>query len=566
TTMMRRRHKHTMTLLVVQMLLLMGIWFFSTLAVYGSAYNVVAVIMTLVGGILMLVNTRRLHWLSTISMEKKVRLLWLTFCAVFASAVLSVMYVKSGDSFLAISASAFVRSGAVVPSAVNFFGFVFFIRFLFAVIASLPNSGIVDRRSNEVESLAHITRLMSQAVGVDQLLESTTSLAVRICRAHGGWSEVIEGDSFRIVAAQLVHPDYVRVLHANPSLHAIINNGSGPVHVESLRNVAKNVGDVGIRSMIVVPIINERRRTGTLVVFSTIDYGFEADDLRLLTAFGDMVSIGIDQARLMEATLNRERLQKEADVARDIQSSLLPKHSPDIFPFSVYSVMIPATEVGGDYYDYVRFLDGSYGVIIADVAGKGIPAALYMATLKGAVLAEMRVSSGPADLLRRVNETLMGSMERRSYISLTCVQFSISRGSIRLARAGHTPAITRVGGTMDVILPAGVAIGIVGPAVFNSAIEEKEIVVTAGDMFLLTTDGVNERRNLQSEEIGMDAIAEMVRLSTCADATALVQSTIGLIEAHAGGAEPHDDITIVGIVVTGLLEDQRITTTSESFS
>ncbi|MBC8124502.1 MAG: hypothetical protein H7X70_02105, partial [Candidatus Kapabacteria bacterium] len=204
---LQRRRQRTRVYLVLQVIVLMGIWLCSSLVDVSIVFFVASVILTAIGGILMLVNTQRLHWLATITMEKKVRLLWLTFCAVFASIVLSVMYVSDVDSYLTTSAAQFIRGGAILPSAINFFGFVFFVRFLFAVIASLPNSAIVDRRSSEVESLAHITRLMSEAVSVDHLLNSTTELALRICRAHGAWTEVYDGDENRIVAAQLVHPE-----------------------------------------------------------------------------------------------------------------------------------------------------------------------------------------------------------------------------------------------------------------------------------------------------------------------------------------------------------------------
>lgn len=550
TLLLMRRHERTRIYLIVQGFIILGIWLCSTLGSISSVFNVMSVVLAVLGGILMLINTQRLNWLATITMEKKIRLLWLTVCALFASIVLSVMHLSSIDAYVTESAASFVRSGAVLPSAINFFGFVFFLRFLFAVIAALPNSAIVDRRSSEVESLAHITRLMTAAVSVDHLLNSTTDLALRICRAHGAWMEVDEGDGMRVAAAQLVHPEYVRALHANPTIHALITGGNGPVHVQALSDMTKDAGDVAVRSMIIVPIFSDHRRMGTLVVFSTVDYGFEPDDVRLLTAFGDMVSVALDQARLMEAALNRERLQKEADVARDIQSSLLPRSSPDISPFNVHAVMIPATEVGGDYFDYIRFADGTQGVIIADVAGKGIPAALYMATLKGVVLAAMRISSGPADLLRRVNETLLGSMDRHSYISLTCVQFSIATCSLRIARAGHTPAVFRVGGEIKILQPRGVAIGIVPPQIFNNAIEEVEIAVQEGDVCLLTTDGVTERRDPEMEEIGMDVISDMVRRSSARQAADLVKETLDAVERHARGADPHDDITIVGIIVS----------------
>jgi len=549
-----RRHTRARTYLFIQFGVLLSIWLCSALTPVSNVFNVLSWLLIMIGGVLILVNTRGLDWLTTTTMDKKVRLLWLTFCGLFASIVLTAMFLTSTDSYVTASAASFVRSGEIVIGSVNFFGFVFFLRLLFSTVAALPNSGIVDRRSYEVESLAHITRLMAEAVSVEHLLKSTTALALRICRAHGAWTEVYDGKESRVVAAELVHPEYVRVLHANPIIHKLISETTKPIHIQSMDEVSRDLDTVAVRSMIVVPIYADHRRSATMVVFSTVDYGFEPDDLRLLTAFGDMVSVAIDQARLMEAALAKERLQKEADVAREIQSSLLPRIGPNVEPFSVHSVMIPATEVGGDYFDYIRFSDGSRGVIIADVAGKGIPAALYMATLKGAVLAEMRVSSGPADLLCRVNETLMGSMEKHSYISLTCVQFDPTSCVLRIARSGHTPAICRVRGEVVVLQPRGVAIGIVPPATFNANIEQVEVAMTQGDVCLLTTDGANERRNRMGIEIGTETILELVRTTKVTSASALIEMMLLALESHAEGTEPHDDITLVGIVVNTIGE------------
>jgi len=308
---------------------------------------------------------------------------------------------------------------------------------------------------------------------------------------------------------------------------------------------------VGLHSFIAIPLLNADVRTGTLVVFSTVEFGFEADDLRLLTAFGDTISVALEQAELMETALEKERLQKEVDVARTIQASLLPRSAPSSPSFDIDSITTPASDVGGDYYDYVKFSNGSHGAIIADVSGKGVPAALYMATLKGVVLAEMRRATGPADLLRRVNTTLHGSMERHTYITMTCVEFTNDCRSLRFARAGHTPTLLRRAGATTVITPGGVAIGIVSPSMFDAALEEVVIPVNAGDICLLTTDGVTERRDGAMNEIGLIPISTMLDSLEPTTALDVVRHTLDLLERHAGDEDPHDDITIVALIVRG---------------
>ncbi len=551
-----RRHAKTRMLLLVQFFLLLCIWLCEALDSYSSFFGIMGFLLTVVGAIVMLINIRRLNWVAGITMDKKIRLLWLTACGAFAALILSLTHSFGEEAAVTESAQLFIRSGAVLPYTINFFGFVFFVRLLFAIVASLPNSGIVDRRSNEVESLAYLTRLMAETADVEQLLTSVTQFALRVCRAHGAWCETYEDDGeVRVIAAQLVHPDYVRALHSNRQLHRLLQTSERPVLIESVADHLPEADrSLAVRSLIAVPLVSNHHRTGTLVMFSTVEFGFEADDLRLLTAFGDTISIALDQARLMEAAIEKERLQKEFDVAQRIQSSLLPVTAPSIDRFAVDAITIPATEVGGDYFDYVRFANGSTGVLIADVSGKGIPAALYMATLKGAVLAEMRYATGPADLLRRINAALFGSMERQMYITMACISYHPDSRSLRVARAGHTPVLVRTGDDVHVLTPRGVAIGIVGPGMFDAALVEEALTVSDGDICLLTTDGVNERRNERLAEISLDPVVELIRAQCDTTASDIVRATLELLEQHADGAEQHDDLTIVAIRFGGASE------------
>ena len=544
-----RRHARTRTYLILQASLLIGIWICSVLDDYTGFFTAVAIILAVVGGIITLMNIKRLNWLSSIGLDKKIRLLWLTACGAFASIVLAVLLAIIKDSYVTVSTVSFVKSGAVLPAAINLFGFLFFLRLFFATITSLPNSGIVDRRQSEVDALSTLTKLVAESASVDQLLSSVTQHVVSVCSGHGVWCELYEEGEIRVVGAQLVNDAYVKTLHEFRDLHRLFTSHDHPVLVESIADHVESPGAASaIRSVIIVPLIHERVRVGTLVTFSTVEFGFEQDDVKLLTAFGDTIAVGLDQARLMETAIEKERLQKEFDVARNIQASLLPRKPPEAECCDVDAVMLPATQVGGDYFDYIRFGNGHLGAIIADVSGKGVPAALYMATLKGVVLAEMRSSTGPADLLRRVNETLFGSMEKRTYITMMAVEFNDEDYTLSVARAGHTPAVLRVGGEIKVVTPPGVAIGIVPPEKFDQIVDEEEIKVQPGDLCLLTTDGVNERRNEALTEMSIEPLTSMMTTEENLDGRGLVRKTLEILDAHGNGTDQHDDITIVGVV------------------
>lgn len=543
-----RRQRIAFRLVFVAFLLL-GIWISSILEIISGLFNFVAIILGIVASAIILSSIGRLNWLPTLTLDKKLRLLWLSMCGAFASAVLGSLLLFDQTSFVAVSSRHFLRNGSVLPALINIIGFVFFVRLFIGTLMVLPNSGIVDRRSNEVNSLSTLTRLVAESASVDQLLSSVTKFSLNVCSAHGAWCELYEDKGIEIVGAELVHPDYVRSLRINRHLNRLFTGNDKPVLVESLSYSYPDAADgTPIRALIAIPLVAHHKRAGTLVMFSTVEFGFDQDDLRLLTAFADTIGVGLDQARLMEAALENERMQKEFDVARNIQASLLPRTAPATECCEIDAITIPAAQVGGDYFDYVQFRSGNIGTIIADVSGKGVPAALYMATLKGIVLAEMRSSAGPADLLRRINTTFSGSLERSIYISMMCVEFDASSMLLKIARAGHTPALLRLHGAVLSLAPKGIAIGIVPPDQFDSIIEEVEIRVSAGDLCLLTTDGVNERRNATMNEMTFAPVVAMLESMNSISATGLIRCTLNLLNKHGEGTDQHDDITIVSLV------------------
>lgn len=544
-----RRHKRTRFLLQAKAWLIAVVWFMAILAPLYDAAKVVAVLAIIALCLVMLGNIRRLNWLGTLSLNKKVRLFWLATIGMATGVIAASIIAFETAIPLVHTTEALLRSGSTIPAVLHLCAGVFFFRLMIATLASLPNSGLVDRRTDEMEALAALTRRVAQAISIDELLETASISACTVCQAHGSWVEVYDADgAVRVVGARSIGVDYVHYVHSHTSFHRLLTDADQPMYVESLTSVLDHQApDVAIRSLLAVPLWDGRQRMGTLVVFSTVETGMEPQDLSLLASFADVVSVGLDQARLVESALANERVQKEVEVARNIQQSLLPTHDHASEVWTIDAITIPAAEVGGDYYDYVRFADGSVGALIADVAGKGVPAALYMATLKGVVLAEVRSAQGPADLLRRIHGALWGSMERKTYITMTCIAYDPRHKTVRIARAGHTPALITMQGKVHTITPRGVAIGIISTEQFHQAIDEDVYHVEPGDICLLTTDGVTERRNGAMVEMTLEPLTELLYAQRFASATDVVRQTLDLVEQFAAGTVAHDDITIVGI-------------------
>ena len=268
----------------------------------------------------------------------------------------------------------------------------------------------------------------------------------------------------------------------------------------------------------------------------------------LAESFNDM-TVSIEG--LLQTAAEKKRLDEELRIARQIQMSLLPRGPLDVPGLSVTALCVPAREVGGDYYDFFHLPDNRLGVLIADVSGKGTSAALYMAELKGLVLALSQTQQSPRDLLIEVNRIISDNLDSRSFITMTYGVIDPREGVLTYCRAGHTPLIYRAAALdaeAQVLTPSGLVVGLRIPGAaekFSGLLEEQRIDLSVGDVIALYTDGISEAMNSDGDLFG-DArlsgiIAEHGHL-TCGE---LRERILREIEAFVGGADQHDDMTMV---------------------
>jgi sigma-B regulation protein RsbU (phosphoserine phosphatase) len=249
----------------------------------------------------------------------------------------------------------------------------------------------------------------------------------------------------------------------------------------------------------------------------------------------------------------KQRLDDELRIARDIQQSLLPVAPPSMAGLDIAGLCEPAREVGGDYYDFFRLGPKHLGVLVADVAGKGTSAALYMAELKGLMLALSQDQPSPRQLLVDVNRRLADHLDNRSFVTMTYAVLDLERGVLTSARAGHAPLIVASRGRADVIVPDGMVLGLRLPgasARFEEVLEEHVRPVGPGDVIALYTDGVTETMDAAGELFGDERLARLVESHGHLDAAGLRERVVRDVGAFAGDAEPHDDMTLLVIKLT----------------
>ena len=247
----------------------------------------------------------------------------------------------------------------------------------------------------------------------------------------------------------------------------------------------------------------------------------------------------------------RQRLQQELEIAREVQMSFLPKNNPVRYRLDIAARCAPAQEVGGDYYDFIELSDSRLGVAIGDVSGKGTQAAFFMTLAKGFLRALATMSESPSAVLAQANRLFYESVDRGVFISMVYGIFDTTARTLTLARAGHNPVIVRKSQATEVqvLHPTGLALGLDGGTAFGKSIEDIRVDFQPGDVFVLYTDGFSEAMNKKLEEFGEERLGATVQTLAGGSAAEIMEGMFRTIEAFAGGAQQHDDMSIVVIKI-----------------
>jgi sigma-B regulation protein RsbU (phosphoserine phosphatase) len=373
---------------------------------------------------------------------------------------------------------------------------------------------------------------VAQMEAVDWSTNERTQVRVRIEAPAGRLAQ-------RIAAAQPASPQNTLVIFlvVLAVLFAIVQGSAVVMGGALVRSITHAVHELFVGT--------ERVREGD---FSHRIHVDSRDQLGDLADSFNRMSGSIE--RLLHVQREKQRLDDELRIAREIQRSLLPVRPPALAGVSIADLCEPAREVGGDYYDFFELGDRQLGVLIADVSGKGTSAALYMAELKGLMLALSHTERSPRRLLSRVNHLLAEHLDNRSFVTATYVVIDLERMTLTCARAGHTPLIVVSGGRSEFVVPGGMVLGLRLPGAserFETLLEEHTRRIGPGDLIVLYTDGITEAMDVSGELFGDETLARVLNGPRGLDPAAIRERVVREVRAFVGEADPHDDMTMVVI-------------------
>jgi len=243
----------------------------------------------------------------------------------------------------------------------------------------------------------------------------------------------------------------------------------------------------------------------------------------------------------------RERMQKELEIARHVQMKLLPKESPRLPGYDVAGICIPATEVGGDYFDFINLGRGKLGIAVGDVSGKGVSAAIYMTLTKGILQSHVGFDDSPVTVLGRVNSLIYRTIEKGIFVSLFYAVLDTSSRELIYSRAGHNPGILLKSDSenFESLHPPGMALGLDEGELFSSVIEESTVSLSSGDVLVFYTDGITEAMNVGEEEYGEERLTKCISDNSHLSSKQMVDQITADVNRFAGSQPQHDDITLV---------------------
>lgn len=519
------------------------------------------------------INSFRLPWI--VYMTKREKIFGLVYGLVLFLAFLGLNILINLDSSVLKKATLYYSYPLNKFILVTvLFGNIYFGMAFISTLFHLPTAEAFDRKITEVASLHNLGRLVTQVFDFKELVESVTSMTLQVCEAQSCWLEMVakvEDGARRVPGEQetiIPHPtlgDHAVTIVGNKNidLHAIeelLAAGVAslradvlalrkPVVVDDVSRDARfahsSAFTSGLKgSMVVVPLVSHSGMVGILYATKDIPHGFFKDDIDVISAFADQATIAIENSRLIEESIERERLLREMTLAQEIQRKLLPQTLPSYPVMEIDAVSTPAFEVGGDYYDMVELENKKVGIVVGDVSGKGVSAAFYMSEVKGIFQSLSRLYNSPRQFMIKANEALSGSIDKHSFVSLIYAVIDLNTGLLTLARAGHCPLLHLSGDHVTYVRPGGMGLGLSNGFAFESSMEECTIQLKPGDVCVFYTDGVTEARR-GDDEFGYDRLLHIVAGARNLSASGVKEQILQTVQAHAEKPDYDDDLTVV---------------------
>ena len=402
------------------------------------------------------------------------------------------------------------------------------------LLALISKVGITLLSSSTLEqTLEQIVSLVFEAVPADRCLlmmrdEANEELKVAVARLRDRVGEVGE----------------IRV--SRNVMDEVVIKGKSVLTSDAQHDPRFASGTVvlqGVRSVLAVPLGVSEKVFGIIYADSPIAEGrFTEDHLKVLTTLASVAAIRVENARLVEARFQQERLERELQLAMEIQQRFQPTAPPSVPGYELQGISFPCYEIGGDYYDFIQREDGRLVIALGDVSGKGTAAALLMSSLHAAIHAQTGSHDTLVKTISAVNRYLADNIPSNRFVTLFYAELDPESGAVSFLNAGHNPPlIVHAAGTVEQLASGGLPLGIKADAEYR----EGRTHLQMGDVLVIYSDGVTEAASPSGEEFGPTRLYEVVSRNVDASAAGIRDRIESALTKFSQGTQAADDITLV---------------------
>ena len=312
--------------------------------------------------------------------------------------------------------------------------------------------------------------------------------------------------------------------------------------------LGQSVYDLKLRAVMCAPMRSRNRTVGVIYVDSrAVRREFSSRDLALFGAISAQLAISVENARLHADSLEKVRLQKDVEIAHRIQQHLLPPVPEDIEGLQVALRYVAAEQASGDTYDLVPLKDGRFALMIGDVTGHGVGAALLTHAVQAALRSYLELIDDVALIVTRINQRLVAGVETGNFMSLLLVIIDTRARTLQYVNAGHPGLILCQANGQTVLEKTGMVLGVVGDQVYR---ESPAIPLASGDLLFVHTDGVDEAMSPQREVFGLDRLQEVLARARQRSAEEVLGCVEEALWQHVGDGAAEDDFTMIAVKLT----------------
>lgn len=430
--------------------------------------------------------------------------------------------------------------------------------------ATIPLHGDQERAlkdlTRRLEIIYQVTEAIRSSFVLDELLEQIMEIILEVIQPERAYLLLRDAESGELLpeVIKTLRPGDVHEIKVSTSIiERCLSEGMSLLVSDAAADDrfagSESVILHQIRTAMVAPLIYKGEKLGAVYVDTqTRSAPFSQEELELLTGITNQAAVAISNARLHALLVEQHKMAREMEIARTIQMNLLPKIYPDLPDYDISAMSLPAKHVGGDYYDFLALPNGRIGFAIADVSGKGMPAAILTATTRSYLQSETQhPGSTIAETVARINRMVHRDVTNDMYVTMALVYLDGPKGWLEYVNAGHShPVLMDRRGRIRFLDRGGLFLGILE----DTRYESEQVTMNVGDVLVMATDGVTDIQNASGEPFGAERFYNLLRSSLHMSSEQIRNRIYQACLDHRGDADQFDDFTLIVVKRLGRLD------------